>query len=375
MRSPAREALILRFTAPLLFALTASATKGASAAFSTFEITLLRSSLNLCMTIALLLSSAMRGSMSVTKLLRPGHPLLLLTRGVVGSLAIVCYTESLARLPLTIALTISRLHPFLGGLLSAALLGEPFRASQLPPIVIGMAGVCLVATSKDSGGGDKTPSAVGVALALAAAAFTAAAFTAVRALHKRGEQPILVILAFNFVGCVMSAIKIFWAEGGDDGRNRLRVTSALAWTPHSEEESTGGRASAIAAKTGLLWIFAAAATMQAAQHSLTRLLALQPTAQGATSSFLTLAWLGCAAERVLRGTFPVCMGTAWLCVHMHATALLQPQDGWRGGTNGERKNVEGTVRDMSGVHFVLRYTPMRCRLIRTSIAGESMLLP
>ena len=148
LESSQREALLLRFIGPLCFALTAAATKRASVAFTSFEITMVRSAVNLTMTMALLVADAIHGGVPLWQQ-RMRCPRLLLLRGIFGCLAILCYTESLAQLPLAIALTISRLHPILGGIFSSAMLGERFR---LPPIVVGLAGVALVATAKDGGG-------------------------------------------------------------------------------------------------------------------------------------------------------------------------------------------------------------------------------
>ena len=230
---------------------------------------MLRSAVNLAMTMALLVADTLRGDTPLWQQ-RMRCPQLLLLRGVFGCLAILCYTESLAQLPLAIALTISRLHPILGGVFSSVMLGERFR---LPPIVVGLAGVALVATAKDGGGdhGQETALPVyGVALALGAAVFTAAAFTAVRALQRRGERPLFIVMAFNALGFGMSALRI-WAVGGLHG-DGIRLRQLLLPSP------------------ALAWILIAALAMQGAQLCLTRLLALQPTAQGSTSSFLVLAW-------------------------------------------------------------------------------------
>ena len=348
-----RLALWLRLVGPLCFTLSTFGTKRARAAgLGTGQATLLRSVLNLLVTLAALLvpvarahaaaawrggprgALARRSSSSAVARIKTRSPALLLLRGAFGCAAILCYTEALATLPTANALILSRVHPLIGGLLSAALLGEPFAAQQMAPIVAGLCGVALVA--------QPSPEAplLGSALALAAAVFTAAAFTAVRALQRRGENTLLIMLSFNGMGALGSAALLAWRLAGSGGNGGAGGDAAAAaaeaaagaaaggggwgqWLSHAMD-ATGLRAGN---EEALGWVLWAAATMQVAQHCMTKLLALQPTAQSSTSSFLIAAWgVAIAAltgesvpsQRALAGCFLIC---APQCVQWRASDI------------------------------------------------------
>jgi drug/metabolite transporter (DMT)-like permease len=240
------QAAICTVLGPCCFALSALATKRCGTNIGSWQKILLRSLLNLLFT---LVSAAMLK----TKLHPKELPLLAL-RGTFGCTAIYCYYESLNFLPVGNALMISRFHPFVSGLLSSFILGEPFTSTHLACIGISLTGVWMVAAP-----GTGTSSAYGSILAIAAAFFTGAAFFCVRMLHKRGEEPMLIILAFNGAGAVFS---LFFGY------------SALVAPTVSE----------------CSYIFLSAVCMQVAQVCITHLLGLRAAVDASLSSFLVSAW-------------------------------------------------------------------------------------
>jgi drug/metabolite transporter (DMT)-like permease len=124
----------------------------------------------------------------------------------------------------------------------------------------------------------------GSLLAVAAALFTGAAFFCVRILHKREEEPTLIILAFNGIGAVFALCF---------GYSSLIV-------PNQAECS---------------YIFLSAMCMQVAQVCITNLLGLRATVDASLSSFLVSAWgvfWGWAfGEQVPTGS--VFLGCALIC--------------------------------------------------------------
>ena len=115
---------------------------------------------------------------------------LLMLRGVIGSLAVVCVFGGLIQLPLATATVLQYLYPSLAALAGWSWLGERIGRRMLLALPLGWLGVLLVC---DPAG--KAAPAPGVALALAGALLTALAYVSVRQLG-RSEHPLVIVLYF-----------------------------------------------------------------------------------------------------------------------------------------------------------------------------------
>jgi hypothetical protein len=115
---------------------------------------------------------------------------LLVLRGVIGSLALVCVFGALIQLPLATATVLQYLYPSLAALAGWSWLGERIGRRMLLALPLGWLGVLLVC---DPAG--KAAPALGVALALAGALLTALAYVSVRQLG-RSEHPLVIVLYF-----------------------------------------------------------------------------------------------------------------------------------------------------------------------------------
>lgn len=126
---------------------------------------------------------------------RPG---LLAVRGALGFSALLCNFEALARLPLSDHAVITLTQPIWTACLAAAFLREQAGARVWAASAVALVGVVLVAQPSllFSGGAALDP--VGVALALASAVFSGAAYVTVRAL-RASDHPWVVVFWFALI--------------------------------------------------------------------------------------------------------------------------------------------------------------------------------
>lgn len=117
----------------------------------------------------------------------------LVLRGLLGFSALSCYYWTLTRMPLAEATTIHHMAPLFTALGAWMLLGERAGLAAIVAIVLGLAGVALVARP---GGGELDP--VAVAVALAGALASGAAYVTVRTL-SRHEDPLVIVFYFPLV--------------------------------------------------------------------------------------------------------------------------------------------------------------------------------
>lgn len=128
----------------------------------------------------------------------------LVARGLIGFVGLHCYFYAVTTLPLADATTLHFLNPLLVALLAPVALGEPLRRRDLVGVVLGLAGVVLVARPSAIFGpgstGDATPALppLGLLAALGGACAGAAAYLVVRRL--RTEDPRVVVLQFPLLG-------------------------------------------------------------------------------------------------------------------------------------------------------------------------------
>jgi drug/metabolite transporter (DMT)-like permease len=126
----------------------------------------------------------------------------LILRGVLGFGGLAAYYAALARLPLADTTTIQNTVPLITALLAWWLLGERIGASAAVALAFGFAGVLLIV--HPSGAGLEP---AGVAIAIAAALFSAIAYVTVRQL-ARTEHPLVIVFYFPLVA---TPLAIPWA--------------------------------------------------------------------------------------------------------------------------------------------------------------------
>jgi len=181
--------------------------------------------------------------------LRPRSPFLLLARALVGFFALTFYFEAIARIPLGNAVVLLYINPVVAGILAALFLGEVFRRGQIVASLVCLAGVALVA--RPSPGAPLAGSLFGLSCGL----LSGTAYTMVRALNRRGEDPLRIVLSFPLVSLPLS----------------LMVGAGAFVMPHGSE---------------WLWILALGVTTQAGQVCLTLGLRHEEAARAAQVGFL-----------------------------------------------------------------------------------------
>ena len=120
---------------------------------------------------------------------------LLLLRGLCGSLALLCFFEAITALPLASATVLQYTYPTFTALAAALFLGEQLRRSIVLAVLLGWAGIMLVAQPDWLSGGMTTLQMTAIVIALGGAVFTALAYVCVRRL-SRTEHPLVIILYF-----------------------------------------------------------------------------------------------------------------------------------------------------------------------------------
>jgi drug/metabolite transporter (DMT)-like permease len=128
---------------------------------------------------------------------------LLIWRGAIGTLALLCVYQALAMLPLAAATVLQYSYPTFTALLAWLSLGEPLGRRLLGAVALGWLGVVVLASPPaGSGLGTGLPS-LAVAIALVGAFSTALAYVSVRAL-RHSEHPLVIVFYFPLVALVLS---------------------------------------------------------------------------------------------------------------------------------------------------------------------------
>jgi drug/metabolite transporter (DMT)-like permease len=134
---------------------------------------------------------------------------LLVLRGAIGSVALLCVYIALAELPLASATVLQYLYPTFTALLAWLVLGERIGRRVLLAVLVGWTGVLVVARPAQlptafgalSGGGALAGPAV--LIAVAGAFCTALAYVSVRSL-VRSEHPLVIVFYFPLVAVPLS---------------------------------------------------------------------------------------------------------------------------------------------------------------------------
>lgn len=112
-------------------------------------------------------------------------------RGVTGAVGLSCFYFSLVHLPIAEATVIQYMNPVFTAVLAGALLGERMGRREAACVAASFAGVVLVTRPVALFGGDARLEPLYVAIALAGAMGSAAAYTTIRTL--RDEHPLTVV--------------------------------------------------------------------------------------------------------------------------------------------------------------------------------------
>ncbi|MCB9697577.1 MAG: DMT family transporter [Alphaproteobacteria bacterium] len=136
--------------------------------------------------------------------LRPVNVRMHLVRAVVGMVAMGCYFFTIGRLPLGDAVLLTYLSPVLVAALAPWTTGERVTRRVWAALVLGLAGVALVA------GPHGASDPLGIASGLASAFFAALAYLSIRVL-TRTDTNTTIVFWFSALGALMSAPA--WLDG------------------------------------------------------------------------------------------------------------------------------------------------------------------
>jgi len=128
----------------------------------------------------------------------------LLLRGMLGFFALACYYWTLGRLPLAEATTVHHTAPIWTAILAWLVLRESLGGATAVALACGMGGVVLVARP---GAGGLEMDSTGLAVAIAGAMSSAAAYVTVRRLAAT-EHPLIIVFVFPLVALPASLV---WA--------------------------------------------------------------------------------------------------------------------------------------------------------------------
>jgi len=141
-----------------------------------------------------------------------GHDRLWLwIRGGLGFAGLSCVFAAVTHLPLAEATVLQYLHPAITALLAAFFLGEALTVRLMIATATSLVGVVLVARPSVVFGADAASlDPLWVAVAIAGAAFSAAAYVVVRRLGQR-EDPLVIVFYFPLV-TVPAALPTMWPD-------------------------------------------------------------------------------------------------------------------------------------------------------------------
>ena len=121
---------------------------------------------------------------------RPGSPVLLGARSLLGIMGMLAYFIAVEGMPLAEAVTINKLSPFFVLILSWLFLGEKLKKIQMLAIILGFGGVIVILRP------GSIPLTFPAGLAVISALFAGSAYTVLRALRKT-DRPLLVVFWFS----------------------------------------------------------------------------------------------------------------------------------------------------------------------------------
>ena len=128
---------------------------------------------------------------------------LLIVRGAIGSVALLCVYVALTELPLASATVLQYTYPTFTALLAWLMLGERIGRRVLLAVLLGWSGVLLVARPAAIMGSVASLAGPAVLIAVAGAFCTALAYVSVRSL-ARSEHPLVIVFYFPLVALPLS---------------------------------------------------------------------------------------------------------------------------------------------------------------------------
>lgn len=128
---------------------------------------------------------------------------LLIVRGAIGSVALLCVYVALTELPLASATVLQYTYPTFTALLAWLMLGERIGRRVLLAVLLGWSGVLLVARPAEIMGSVASLAGPAVLIAVAGAFCTALAYVSVRSL-ARSEHPLVIVFYFPLVALPLS---------------------------------------------------------------------------------------------------------------------------------------------------------------------------
>jgi uncharacterized membrane protein len=201
------------------FALMGVVVKQGATAFSSHEMVFWRSAVGLAMLYAFLRLPSRGG---VPKGVATAHLGLQLRRGLVGFVALTAFFYSLAKLPMSVAITLNYTSPLFLVLLMPWSLQERPRPAQYASVVLGFIGVALLLRPWQAGS-DVHAGLVG----LFSGFMAAIAYVHVRQLGKLGEPEWRTVFWFSVVGMVGAGVTSSLTGWHLPGENQIGLESEI----------------------------------------------------------------------------------------------------------------------------------------------------
>ena len=191
---------------------------------------------------------------------------LLIARGLLGSVALLCFFEAIARLPLASATVLQYTYPTFTALAALLLLGEQLRRRIGFAVLLGWIGIILVVQPEWLTGGATSLPLLAVLCGVAGALFTALAYVCVRRLSG-SEHPLVIILYFPMISVPLTLPWVLqqgvWPSGSDwvwllgvgifTQLGQIWVTEGLGSLPAARATSINYVQVVFAAGWGWLW--------------------------------------------------------------------------------------------------------------------------
>ena len=191
---------------------------------------------------------------------------LLVVRGLCGSVALLCFFQAIAQLPLASATVLQATYPTFTAIAAWLLLGETLRRRIALAVVVGWIGVICVIQPPWIGAGLTGLALMPALVAVAGALFTALAYVSVRRL-SRTEHPLVIILYFPMVSIPLTLPAVLqqgvWPTGMDwlwllgvgvlTQLGQIWVTQGLSRLPAARATSLNYVQVVFAATWGWIW--------------------------------------------------------------------------------------------------------------------------
>lgn len=142
-----------------------------------------------------------------------GKPLLLVFRGVIGTIALYAFFYAVSKIGLAVAITYQQSYPIFLSVMSIFIFGERLQGREWMAILIGFAGVCLIFFPQISAGSLPFKSNV---IGFMNAILTGSAYMSIRGLRTYYDTR-TIVLSFMVAGIILPVISMVlgaWVEIG-----------------------------------------------------------------------------------------------------------------------------------------------------------------